>query len=201
MRSVLKKVRKRILPRVSETVLVEQHVDLEGCGCLSKVQVGFRSYANDSLLRNVRIGRFCSIGRRCSIGAAKHDVQALSTHPLLAGPAFIRDPETVVGNDVWIGDNVVVVAGVRVGDGSVIGAGAVVTKDVPPYAIIGGVPARTIRERFPADLATALMETEWWAYGDAATECSDRGDPRSFVATFPTRGHSRLPPHHKPMVR
>ena len=181
-------------------VLVEDHVKIDGCETLSRVVIGYRSYANNSLLRNIEVGRFCSIGRRCSLGAAKHSTNSVTSHPDFAPQDFARDPQTTVGNDVWIGDNVVIVAGVRVGDGSVIGGGSVVTKDVPPYAIVGGVPARLIRDRFPADLAAALQKTEWWAYGDSGIEQSRKADPRSFAETFQPRDHMLLPPHHRPLI-
>ena len=68
----------------------------------------------------------------------------------------------MIGNDVWIGYEAVVMAGVTIGDGAVIGSRAVVTKDVPPYTIVGGVPARPIRRRFPEETVLALLEIKWW---------------------------------------
>lgn len=68
----------------------------------------------------------------------------------------------MIGNDVWIGYEAVVMAGVTIGDGAVIGSRAVVTKDVPPYTIVGGVPARPIRRRFPEEMVLALLEIKWW---------------------------------------
>ena len=74
--------------------------------------------------------------------------------------------KTIIGNDVWIGQRVVVKSGCRIGDGAVVGAGAVVTKDVPPYAIVGGVPAKVIRMRFSEDIIERLKEIKWWDYSD-----------------------------------
>lgn len=68
----------------------------------------------------------------------------------------------MIGNDVWIGYEALIMAGVHIGDGAVIGARAVVTKDVPPYAIVGGVPAREIRKRFAPDVIARLLELKWW---------------------------------------
>lgn len=70
--------------------------------------------------------------------------------------------DIIIGNDVWIGYEAVVMAGVTIGDGAIIGARALVTKDVPPYTIVGGVPAKTIRTRFPDDIAAVLLQVKWW---------------------------------------
>ena len=67
-----------------------------------------------------------------------------------------------IGNDVWIGANAMILGGITIGDGAIIGAGAVVTKDIPPYAIVGGIPARIIRYRFPNDVINALLSSQWW---------------------------------------
>ena len=69
---------------------------------------------------------------------------------------------TTIGNDVWIGYEAVILAGVTIGDGAIIGTRAVVTKDVPPYTIVGGVPAKVIRKRFSDDVISALLKTKWW---------------------------------------
>jgi hypothetical protein len=74
------------------------------------------------------------------------------------------DPHTEIGNDVWIGDRAFIMAGVRIGDGAVVAAGAVVTKDVPPYAVVGGVPARIIKYRFDQPTVDKLLELKWWRY-------------------------------------
>ncbi|MGN1275552.1 MAG: CatB-related O-acetyltransferase, partial [Floccifex sp.] len=75
---------------------------------------------------------------------------------------FRKQSRTVIGNDVWIGNNVTILAGVSVGDGAVLAAGAVVTKDVPPYAIVGGVPAKILRFRFDDGTIKELQKLEWW---------------------------------------
>ena len=103
------------------------------------------------------IGRFCSIacGARFLFNSANHKLQSLAK-------AWDNKGDIVIGNDVWIGYEAVILAGVTVGDGAVIGARAVVTKDVPPYTIVGGVPAKPIRKRFSEDLIAALLELRWW---------------------------------------
>lgn len=122
------------------------------------------------------IGRFCSIacGAKFLFNSANHAMGSLSTYPF---PLFFQEwglekarvaeawdnkGDIVVGSDVWIGYEAVILAGVTIGDGAVIGARAVVTKDVPPYTIVGGVPARAIRRRFPEETVEELLRLKWW---------------------------------------
>ena len=121
------------------------------------------------------VGAFCSIGSGAAFimaGNQGHRNDWISTFPFafvpdapeFAGAAngFQAAGDTVIGNDVWIGSEAIVMPGVTVGDGAVIGTRALVTKDVEPYAIVGGNPARTIRKRFPDDEITLLLEMRWW---------------------------------------
>lgn len=122
------------------------------------------------------IGKFCSIacGAKFLFNSANHSLTSLSTYPF---PIFFEEwgleraqvarawdhkGDIVIGNDVWIGYEAVILAGVTVGDGAIIGTRAVVTKDVPPYTIVGGVPAKPIRKRFPDDTIAALLALRWW---------------------------------------
>lgn len=122
------------------------------------------------------IGKFCSIacGARFIFNSANHAMTSLSTYPF---PLFFEEwglerknvtdswdnkGDIVIGNDVWIGYEAVIMAGVTVGDGAIIGTRALVTKDVPPYTIVGGVPAKAIRKRFSEETISSLLEIKWW---------------------------------------
>ena len=122
------------------------------------------------------IGKFCSIacGAKFLFNSANHALGSLSTYPFpifydewgLEGKnvadAWDNKGDIALGNDVWIGYEAVILAGVTIGDGAIIGARAVVTRDVPPYAIVGGVPARLIRRRFDDATIEALLDLRWW---------------------------------------
>lgn len=147
---------------------------------LRNCSLGRMSYvAEGSRIGFADIGAFSSIGPNVSLGGLGwHPINRLSTHPafystrLQAGASFTTAesgidheaelPRTKVGNDVWMGVGCIVLDGLTIGDGAVIAAGAVVTKDVPPYAIVGGVPARIIRYRFNEETIQALLKWRWW---------------------------------------
>lgn len=132
------------------------------------VKIGRYSYLNaySRAERNTVIGRYCSIGHHVILGAGEHPTHFLSTSPAIYQNRKTNRWEvakqTCIGNDVWIGSNAVIKYGVKVGDGAIIGAGAVVVKDVAPYAIVGGVPARLICYRFEKETIEKLWQTAWW---------------------------------------
>jgi virginiamycin A acetyltransferase len=121
------------------------------------------------------IGAFCSFAPGINLSLGNHPTHLVSTSPVfyLAGIATRPRPEVVqkngpiyIGHDVWIGLNATLLTGIRIGHGAVIAAGAVVTKDVPPYAIVGGVPARLIRYRCDGLTRERLLRTRWWLWPD-----------------------------------
>ena len=141
------------------------------------VGIGIHSYgpclAPGCLPRGTRIGNYCSLAAGIKVFRRNHPFERISQHPFffnsavgLVGHDMIladeKNPLTV-GHDVWIGQNVLIASGCRsVGDGAVVALGAVVTRDVPAFAIVGGVPAKVIRWRFSEELRTAWLKSEWW---------------------------------------
>lgn len=117
---------------------------------------------------DITIGKFCSIADAVMVlGGTEHHTDYVSTFPfdvkLGAGAVTSYSKGAVtIGNDVWIGTHVIILSGVKIGDGAVVGAGSVVTKDVLPYAIVAGNPARLIRYRFDEDMTARLLNLQWW---------------------------------------
>jgi virginiamycin A acetyltransferase len=127
----------------------------------------------------LKIGKFCSIahGAKFLFNGANHTLSSLSTYPfpvmgeewdlqVPTAQAWDNKGDIVVGNDVWIGFEAVIMAGVTIGDGAIIGSRAVVTKDVPPYSIVGGTPAKLIRKRFSDEQIDHLLKLKWWDWNE-----------------------------------
>ncbi len=152
-----------------------------GSRCTVGGRIGRGTYCADDCFLLCDIGRFCSIGNRVRIVAGTHPADTwVSTHPAFfsvkkqAGFTFTEEQKftefrytasgnyVTIGNDVWIGEDVRILQGVTIGDGAIIAAGAVVTKDVEPYSVVGGVPAKKIRMRFAEDEIAFLKEFRWW---------------------------------------
>jgi chloramphenicol O-acetyltransferase type B len=137
---------------------------------MQALHIGTRTYLRSGCeLSNIAsIGRFCSIGNDVILGQERsgHPLDWVSTHPFQHERPERHyqhiAPPTEIGNDVWIGREAIVMEGVRVGSGAVIGARAVVTGDVPPYAVVVGMPARVIRYRHSAEIIDKLLKSEWW---------------------------------------
>lgn len=170
--------------------LIEDHSELYGCTLasdvavqprctLSDVRIGRFSYvAREAWLSGVTIGAFASIGPRTLLGCGDHPSNLVSTAPVFfstrrqCGATFATADASVerrtvaLGHDVWLGAQVFVRDGVSIGNGAIVAAGAVVTIDVPPYAIVGGVPAKLIRYRFSADAIRRLQAVQWWHWDE-----------------------------------
>jgi virginiamycin A acetyltransferase len=136
------------------------------------VSLGDHTYVNwGALISSGRVGSYCSIGYRSQIGMAEHPTDFLSTSPRTFGERNVFGARAswndfpappVIGSDVWIGGQAVVLQGVTIGHGAIVAAGAVVTRSVPPYGIAAGVPARVLRKRFSEETIAALLALRWW---------------------------------------
>lgn len=145
---------------------------------LDAMEIGAYSYiAPYSEVVHTSIGRYCSIGPYAHLFGSAHPMRWLSTHPFTHTNAFKSfvdyeptltfpgyEGTTMIGHDVWMGANVIVKHGLRIGNGAVIGAGAVVTKDVPDYAVVAGNPARILKYRFEDALIERLQRVQWWRF-------------------------------------
>lgn len=172
---------------VSNTIF-EGHNVVMANSRLQSAYVGMGTYISvNSNLSSIKLGRYCSIADNVCTCLGNHPTSGhVSTFPAFyyntihqLGFTFHNDPkplydgiavypkesdgyQIVVGNDVWIGSHVLILGGVTIGDGAVVAAGAVVTKDVPPYTIVGGVPAKIIRKRFSDQQIDFLLKNKWW---------------------------------------
>jgi acetyltransferase-like isoleucine patch superfamily enzyme len=161
--------------------------------------IGDNSYVNDgSKIVNASIGKFCSIGPNVRIVLGKHPINFVSTHPTFysknkpfrtySDKNYYNeyDVKVEIGNDVWIGENVIIPNGLKIGNGAIISSGAIVTKDVEPYSIVGGIPAKLIKHRFEPDLIRKLNDSEWWDWDENLLESSFIyfQDPEKFVQHF-----------------
>ena len=158
------------------------------------VSIGDYSYISGprSYVEAASIGKFCSIARQTTIGVSGHDYTKVTTHPFIIDPAYkfvtsavteSQKPPPVIGHDVWIGMNCVVHRGVSIGHGAVVASDAVVTRDVEPYSIVGGNPARHLKYRFSSEVIEALLKIEWWNWDEdrLMKNLNNFNDPTDFV--------------------
>jgi chloramphenicol O-acetyltransferase type B len=182
---------------VSDTT-IGNNVTIQHDCCLINVRLGDFSYvASGTQLDLTHIGKFCSLGPQVLSGCGGHPIDLVSTNPVFfstftqSGVTFaekdcFQDREDIIiGHDVWIGARAFIKDGVKVGNGAVVAAGAVVVKDVPDYAIVGGTPAKIIRYRFPPEAIQQLLMIQWWDWSGEklhqASEYFSKDDIYSFI--------------------
>ena len=144
-------------------------------------KMGRCSYIGDDCRIVADIGRYCSISNRVITVEGKHPLDRISTSPVFystnkqCGMTYVTNntfeeinlnKRTIIENDVWIGENVIIKSGIKIGTGTVVAMGAVVTKDVEPYSIVGGVPAKLIKKRFDEATISCLLDSKWWDQPD-----------------------------------
>ena len=198
-----------------EKVVIETPICLNAGVTLNAKKVGAFSYFSGKTLINKadEIGRFCMINRDVSIGLANRAVMSISSHFIFDdvncawAEGFhnlsydermeikkkhrqleFKSKDTVhIGNDVWIATGAQILLGVTIGDGAIIAAGSVVTKDVEPYSIVGGVPAKIIRKRFSEEIVEKLLKLKWWEYGPDIMKDLDITKPERCVLELEQR--------------
>jgi len=193
------------VPLPKHTVL-EAPSSLKWTQYLYMIELGAFSYQVSGYCFGAKIGRYCSFGEQVQIGRQNHPTQWISTSPAFylgdqlfslgdgfAGAekyhsykfSFTGPPTqakiTTIGNDVWIGHGAHILAGVTIGDGAMVGAGAVVTKDVPPYAVVAGNPAVIKKMRVPTPFIEPLLRQQWWRYAPWQLEHLDPSNIASFL--------------------
>lgn len=170
------------------------------CGIVESVIDDYSYLAGDNQIIYSEIGKFCSIASHVRINPGNHPMDRVTQHHMTYRRVEYGFAETddsdffewrrahkcVIGHDVWIGHAAILMPGVRVGDGAVIGSGAVVTKDVEPYAIAVGVPARAIRRRFSDEIIEKLLRIAWWNWDRATLEerFTELNDVNAFAAKY-----------------
>ncbi|WP_281866696.1 CatB-related O-acetyltransferase [Flavobacterium sp. GSB-24] len=184
MKSLLRKIYRTFIPAPKKKISGSATID--NCEINDFVKISQHSYFYNSSIQsytyfagfnsvmNASVGKFCSIGDFSIIGAGNHPVDFISTSPIFYSPHaqcgitfsddtyFDEMKKTTIGNDVWIGAYSIVMSGVKIGDGAIIASGSFVNKDVEPYSIVGGTPAKLIRKRFDDVEINKLLKLKWW---------------------------------------
>jgi acetyltransferase-like isoleucine patch superfamily enzyme len=186
---------------------IGHHVVIEReCRISKGVEIHDYTYMNEGVRvdSNTRsIGRYCSISHNVKIGLGPHPAHFVSTSAVFYNPhwGFVSEVifdeikangSAVIEDDVLIGASAIILAGVHVGTGAIIGAGAIVTKDVEPYTVVGGAPARKLGDRFPEDIKSALLQSRWWEWpAERLLKEFPMGDPAAFLERWKTASRPR----------
>ncbi|MFC7371386.1 CatB-related O-acetyltransferase [Fictibacillus iocasae] len=188
--NLLKKSKVSLIVKCDRNTKFENRTIISSLTDIRGSAIGYGSFLGKKCdLRNVKVGRFCSIAAGVKIVRGSHPTHTfVSTHAAFYSPkrkllSLVdsvpknfnfhkiikgnKNLDAIIGNDVWIGEDVKIIKGVTIGDGAIIGTGAIVTKDIEPYTINVGIPARTIKLRFQEDEIEFLKAIEWWTYSEA----------------------------------
>jgi acetyltransferase-like isoleucine patch superfamily enzyme len=183
--------------RISLDSNLDKNVSILEHSRIGSCKIGKGTYVGSkSTIERTEIGVFTSIGPQVLCGLGTHPLDFISTYPGFysknaSGSKWLGTSHKTtelksvkIGSDVWIGARAIIIGGVNIGHGSVIGSGAVVTKDVPPFAIVGGVPAKLIRYRFDSELISLILKSKWWDNSfETLTQVSKYShDPKRFIA-------------------
>lgn len=196
---MLKYILNRIIKKLYVSAVYKSNVDSSskiepGSSFLQSTMQRYSFCGYNCDIQNTDIGSFCSIANNTIIGGGAHPTEWVSSSPVFYNnrdsvkKKFARhereaSKRVLIGHDVWIGNNCIIKQGIKIGTGSVIGMGAVVTKDIPPYAIVGGVPAKILKYRFEEHLINELLLSEWWKLQDSELEALGKyaKDPQLFL--------------------
>ncbi|OXG08779.1 transferase family hexapeptide repeat protein [Flavobacterium araucananum] len=175
----MKKILKRIYKAVTRKLAKKEHllvnpnqgkflnVEIMSSAILSgENEIGEYTYIGfNSIITKSKIGRYCSIAGNVSIGIGEHKINRVSTNSIFYKNPWetLTEKECVIGNDVWIGTNSVIRRGVTIGDGAVVGANSFVNKDVKPFEVVAGAPAKFIKMRFPDSTIERIQKSDWWS--------------------------------------
>lgn len=181
-------------PAITNSVMAKEAKVCSGSQVNNSKVDKYSYIGHDCFLLNAEIGPFCSIADNCRIGGDAHPIRRVSTSPVFhegknvmrknfAQHSLLATPAIKIGADVWIGAGATVMSGVCIDTGSVIGAGSIVTKDVGPYEIWVGNPARKLRDRFEPTVKEGLLHSQWWTWTDAQLTINAAffDDPKKFL--------------------